>query len=80
MSRYFQRTHFWGKVRDTFALFGTGTTIGLEAAHVSGFWVYVVSGSTLIGAGIAIWMDDHNKDGIADIFQDLEKLNKDVDA
>jgi hypothetical protein len=76
MSKYWKRTFFWGKVRDTFALFGTGTSIGLEAAHVSGFWAYFVAVATLMGASIGIWMDDQNKDGVPDIFQTPEELNK----
>lgn len=68
--KWWKRTKIWGKIRDTFAIFGTGTTIGLEAASVEGFWSFFVASATLAGTLVGIWMSDDNQDGIADIFQD----------
>lgn len=68
--RWWKRTKIWGKIRDTCSLLGTGTTVGLEGAHVEGLWVYIVAGATFGGTLIGIWMSDNNADGIADIFQD----------
>jgi hypothetical protein len=68
--KWWKRTRIWGKLRDTFAVLGTGTTIGLEATDVGGFWAYVVATATLTGTIAGIWMSDENQDGIADIFQD----------
>lgn len=68
--RWWKRTKIWGKIRDTCALCGTGTTIGLQANGVDGWVTYLVSGATLAGTLVGIWMADSNQDGIADIFQD----------
>lgn len=67
--KWWERTKIWGKLRDTCAVLGTGTTIGLEAAEVNGAWSYVVAGATLFGTVLGIWMSDDNNDGIVDIFQ-----------
>lgn len=67
--KWYQRTKFWGKVRDTCSVFGTGTTIGLEAGNVEGLWAYVVAGATMIGVVLGIWMSDDNGNGVADIFE-----------
>lgn len=69
--RYWMKTKFWSKVRDTTALFGTGTTIGLEAANVNGFWSIFTGVITLAGAAIGIWMADENNDGLVDLFDDI---------
>jgi len=67
------RSKIWGKLRDTFAVFGTGTTIGLEAANVEGTWSYVVAGATLGGTLLGIWMSDENNNGLVDIFENDEE-------
>jgi len=67
------RSKIWGKLRDTFAVFGTGTTIGLEAANVEGTWSYVVAGATLGGTLLGIWMSDENNNGLVDIFETDEE-------
>ena len=70
VTQWWKRTRIWGKLRDTCAVFGTGTTIGLEAGGVEGMWSYVVAGMTLAGTMLGIWFSDADGDGIADIFQD----------
>lgn len=75
--KWWKRTKIWGKIRDTCAVFGTGTTIGLEGAGVEGTWSFIVAGATLAGILVGIWMSDDNQDGIADIFQhDPPKTNE----
>jgi len=68
--RWWTKAKIWGKLRDTFAVFGTGTTIGLEAASVEGLWAYVVAGTTLGGTLLGIWMSDENNNGVVDLFED----------
>lgn len=70
---WWHKSKFWGKLRDTFAVFGTGTTIGLEAAKVEGVWSYVVAGATLGGTLLGIWMSDDNNNGLVDIFETGEE-------
>jgi len=70
---WWQKSKIWGKLRDTFAVFGTGTTIGLEVANVEGLWSYLVSGATLGGTMLGIWMSDENSNGIVDIFENGEE-------
>ncbi len=78
--KWWKRTKVWGKLRDTCSVFGTGTTIGLEAANVEGAWSYIVAGATLTGTLLGIWMSDENGDGIADIFQDTPAVFGRTDA
>ena len=67
---WWQKSKIWGKVRDTFAVFGTGTTIGLEIGKVEGLWSLVVGGATLGGTLLGIWMSDDNNNGLVDLFED----------
>jgi len=72
MIKVWMKSTFWKKVQDTCALFGTGTTIGLETSDINGFWSIFVAVITLIGYVLGIWFNDSDNDGIADIFQDIQ--------
>ncbi len=69
MSRYFEKTHFWEKVKDTIHIVGTLTQMGLITADSAHVWNYVTAGGQIIGMFIAIWFADKNKDGTVDIFE-----------
>lgn len=68
--KYWQRHKFWGKMRDTVSVFGTGTTIGLEVADINGLWSVITAIATISGTILGIWMSDEDGDGLVDIFQD----------
>lgn len=68
--KYYHKTSFWGKVRDSFALFGTITTGTLAIVQIPYGWIIFSSGMTFLGSLIAIWMVDSDNDGIVDLYDE----------
>lgn len=73
MSKFWTKTLFWQRVRDSLAIFGTPG--GAIAAYIetNPAWLCLSAVSAVLVALIAIWMADHDKNGIVDIFEDNEK-------
>ena len=69
MSKFWTKTLFWQRVRDSLAIFGTPG--GAIAAYVDSnpFWLAVSVASAVAIGLIAVWMVDHNKNGIVDLFE-----------
>lgn len=69
MRKIFKRTFFWQRVRDSLAIFGTPG--GAIAAYMDAnpLWLTLSAVSAVGVALIAIWMVDHDKNGIVDIFE-----------
>jgi hypothetical protein len=73
---YWKKTDFWGKLRDTFGIFGGLTTTGLAGvdfmtiANIDEKWILISAGATLFGTILGIWMTDEDGDGTVDMFQD----------
>lgn len=69
MSKFWIKTFFWQRVRDSLAIFGAPG--GAIAAYVESnpFWLAVSVASAIAVALIAIWMTDHDKNGIVDLFE-----------
>lgn len=74
MKTFLKKTIFWSRVRDSLAIFGTPG--GAIAAYVetNPAWLCLSAVSAVLVALIAIWMVDHDKNGIVDIFEDDEKV------
>lgn len=70
MSKFWIKTSFWDKVIRSFALLGGGTTAGLSHFGAGDFWVLAAGAFSILGALTALWMVDHDKNGIVDIFED----------
>lgn len=67
---FWARTLFWEKVRGTIAMFAAPATASIHMAGGSNFWVGFSGAMGFAGAVLAIWMVDHDKNGIVDLFED----------
>lgn len=68
MSKFWIKTSFWENVKKTIAIFAAPATLGInEASHT---WALVTMGVSIVGAVLAIWFTDNNKDGVVDLFQE----------
>lgn len=66
---YWKRTTFWNKLKDTFALFGTGGQVVLALSHTSPYWNLVAGIATIMVMIFTIWMDDRDNNGVVDLFE-----------
>ena len=71
-----QKSIFWGKMRDTFAIIGGPTTAGLVIFQADDGWVLLSGVISMVGSFIGVWFSDSNADGIVDIFQDTNGIDK----
>ncbi len=69
MTQIIKKTKFWAMVRNTLAVITGPTTVGLHEFGSADHWVMIAGFSGMLGAILAIWMVDHDNDGIVDIFQ-----------
>lgn len=67
--RFWKKTIFWKNMEKTFAMFGGPTTAGLHALNAQDVWVWMAGLSATAGALLAIWMVDHDEDGVVDLFE-----------
>lgn len=68
--KYFKTVPFWNKVNHSIQLFGTGSQVALVAADASHIWNYIAAGATTISMLFTIWMEDNNKNGTVDVFEE----------
>lgn len=70
MSKFWIKTIFWDRVRNSLAIFGTPG--GAIAAYVetNPFWLLLSVICAVLIALIAIWMTDSDKNGVVDLFED----------
>lgn len=73
MSKFWKRTIFWENVKKTIAVFAAPGVVGLHELQVDDKVMFFAGSLAFVGAVLAIWMTDNDKDGIVDIFQDSEK-------
>lgn len=69
MSKFWTKVIFWENVKKTCAVFGGPATAGLSFMNAGDLWVCLSGGLTAIGAVLAIWVTDYNKNGIVDLFE-----------
>lgn len=70
--KLWHRTAFWARVEKSCLYIGSaisGTMVLTEAGKLV---TLIVIGSTIAGGLVGFWFNDANKDGIADIYQDIE--------
>ena len=70
MSKFWRKTIFWQRLRDSLAIFGMPS--GALAAYMKAnpFWLLLSVVSGILIALIAIWMADKDNNGIVDIFEE----------
>lgn len=69
-----QKMSFWGRVERSLGLLG-GSAILLESVFGAGpVATGITALFTVASQNLAVWFDDKNQDGIADIYQSEEEL------
>lgn len=71
--KWWKKMIFWTKLKSSVAGLGIGTEITLFVADSAEVWKWIAGGATFLGYLITVWIEDADKDGIADIFQDKKK-------
>lgn len=66
---FWKKTAFWENVKKTIAVFAAPSVVGLHELNVSDAWMFTAGALSLVGAVLAIWATDHDKNGIVDIFE-----------
>ena len=67
---FFKKTIFWENVKKSIAVFGAPGVVGIHEFGGADIWMRVAGGLAVVGAVIAIWMVDNDRDGIVDLFQE----------
>lgn len=68
-NKFWKRTIFWENVKKTIAVFAAPGVVGLHELNVPDGWMFAAGAFSLLGAVLAIWASDNDKDGIVDLFQ-----------
>jgi len=73
--RIWMKMSFWGRIERSITILGSSSVL-LESIFGAGpSATGITAAFSLIGQQLAVWFDDKNGDGVADVFQDNE--NKD---
>lgn len=62
-------TSFWENVKKTIAIFAAPGVVGMHELGAADHWMLIAGAFSFMGAILAIWFTDHDKDGIIDLFQ-----------
>jgi hypothetical protein len=66
---FYKKTLFWENVKKTIAVFAAPGVVGLHKLNVEDGYMYAAGAFALLGAVLAIWMIDNDKNGIVDLFE-----------
>lgn len=69
MSKFWHKTIFWENVKKTIAVFAAPGVVGLHELEAARGLIWAAGTLSLVGAVLAIWAVDTDKDGIVDLFQ-----------
>lgn len=67
--KFYKKTIFWENVKKTIAVFAAPSVVGLHELGAADHWMLVAGGLSMVGAVLAIWATDNDKDGVVDLFQ-----------
>lgn len=67
---FWKRVVFWENTKRTIAIFGAPGVIGLHEFGAADHWMMLAGGFSMLGAVLAIWCTDHNKNGVVDFFEE----------
>lgn len=67
--KWWHQITFWNKLKATIGLVGIGGEVALHFADSHPAWKVVAGIATITALAIAIWFEDKDNDGTADIFQ-----------
>ena len=66
---FYKKTIFWENVKKTIAVFAAPGVVGMHEFGAADHWMLIAGGFSFIGAVLAIWAVDHDKNGIIDLFE-----------
>jgi len=64
-----KKTGTWENVKKTIAVFAAPGVVGMHEMGAADHWMLIAGGFSFLGAVLAIWAVDHDKNGIIDIFE-----------
>lgn len=67
--KIWKRTAFWENIKKTIAIFGAPGVVGMHELGAADHWMIIAGGFSCIGAILAIWAVDHDRNGIIDLFE-----------
>lgn len=67
--KFWKKVIFWENVKKTIAVFAAPGVVGLHELGAADHWMLVAGIFSFFGAVLAIWMTDHDKNGIVDLFE-----------
>lgn len=67
--KFWKKTIFYENVKKTIAVFGAPGVVGLHEFGAADHWMIIAGSLSMIGAILAIWATDNDKDGMVDLFQ-----------
>lgn len=67
--KFWKRTIFYENVKKTIAVFAAPGVVGLHEFGAADVWLMIAGAFSFVGAILAIWATDNDKDGIVDLFQ-----------
>lgn len=67
--KFYKKTAFWENVKKTIAVFAAPGVVGLHEFGAADHWMLIAGGFSMLGAVLAIWATDNDKDGVVDLFQ-----------
>lgn len=67
--KFYKKTVFWENVKKTIAVFAAPGVVGLHKLGATDKWMFAAMVFTMIGAILAIWAVDTDKNGIVDLFE-----------
>lgn len=67
--KFYKKTAFWNNIRNTIAVFTGPTMIGLHEFGAADVFTIVAGSMGFAGAILSVWVVDHDKNGIVDLFE-----------
>lgn len=67
--KFWKKTSTWENIKKSIAIFAAPGVVGLHEMGASDKLMIIAGGLSFIGAVLAIWIVDQDKNGIVDIFE-----------
>lgn len=67
--KFWKKTIFYENVKKTIAVFAAPGVVGLHEFGAADHWMIIAGSLSMVGAVLAIWATDNDKDGQVDLFQ-----------
>ncbi len=67
--KFYKKVIFWENVKRSLATFSGPAVVGINEFGAADKWVVLAGGLAMLGGILAIWMTDHNNNGVVDLFE-----------